>query len=75
MYDSTKELHMDRVLTEEAVASCRNHIETLHNLSYLTALDAESPTQVRLNVRLMEWHIRNIAELLLRAVMLPARHR
>jgi hypothetical protein len=74
MSDSTEELYENQVLTKEVLASCRNHIESLQNLSYLTSLEAESPSQVRLNLRMMEWHIRNLAELIIPGpqLMLPA---
>jgi hypothetical protein len=66
-HDSPKEQDMDLVRSEDVLTSCRNHIESLQNLSYLTVLEADSPTQVRLNIRMMEWHIRNLAEVLLSA--------
>ncbi len=74
MSDSTEESYENQMLTKEALASCRNHIESLQNLSHLTSLEAESPSQVRLNTRMMEWHIRNLAELILPTVslILPA---
>jgi hypothetical protein len=50
---------------EEVLRNCRNHIETLQNLSYLISLDADHPTQVRLNARMMEWHLYNLSEALL----------
>jgi hypothetical protein len=46
------------------LGSCRNQIESLQNLSYLTSLDADHPTQVRLNIRMMEWHLHNLSEAL-----------
>jgi hypothetical protein len=64
MRNTTEGPETNKLRTEEVLVSCRNHIESLQNLSYLTSLEAESRTQVRLNVRLIEWHIRNIAELL-----------
>jgi hypothetical protein len=74
MYVPTEELEANRLRTEEVQASCRNHIESLRNLSYLTALEAESPSQVRLNIRMMEWRICDLAELLLPTadLVLPA---
>jgi hypothetical protein len=60
----------DRVISEEILRSCRNHIETLQNLGSLTSSDAADPNQVRLNVKMMEWHLRNLAE----ALLLPLRH-
>jgi hypothetical protein len=67
MYDSAEVLHANRMCTKEVLANCRNNIESLQNLSYLTSLDAESPSKVRLNIRMMEWHIRNLKELMLSA--------
>jgi len=63
--DSIEEQFTDRVSSEEVLGSCRNHIESLQNLSYLTSLDADHPTQVRLNIKMMEWHLHNLSEALL----------
>jgi hypothetical protein len=65
-----EEQFTDRVISEELLSSCRNHIETLQNLSHLTAIDAADTNQVRLNVQMMEWHLHNLAEVLL----VPLRH-
>lgn len=65
-----EERSTDRVISEELLSSCRNHIETLQNLSRLTSIDAADTNQVRLNVKMMEWHLRNLAEVLL----VPLRH-
>jgi hypothetical protein len=62
--DSIKEQFTDRVTSEEVLGSCRNHIESLQNLSYLTSLDADHPTRVRLNIRMMEWHLLGLSEAL-----------
>jgi hypothetical protein len=60
----------DRVISEEILRSCRNHIETLQNLSYLTSSDAADSNQVRLNVKMMEGHLLNLTE----ALVLPPTH-
>jgi hypothetical protein len=60
-----EEQFTDRVISEELLSSCRNHIETLQNLSHLISIDAADTIQVRLNVEMMEWHLRNLAEVLL----------
>jgi hypothetical protein len=65
-----EEQSTDRVISEELLSSCRNHIETLQNLSHLTSIEAADTNQVRLNVKMMEWHLRNLAEVLL----VPLRH-
>jgi len=65
-----EEQFADRVISEEILRSCRNHIETLQNLSYLTSSDAADPNQVRLNVKMMEWHLLNLTE----ALLLPLWH-
>ncbi len=65
-----EEQFTDRVISEELLSSCRNHIETLQNLSYLTSIEAADTNQVRLNVKMMEWHLRNLTEVL----VLPLRH-
>jgi hypothetical protein len=65
-----EEQFTDRVISEELLSSCRNHIETLQNLNHLTSIDAADTNQVRLNVKMMEWHLRNLAEVLL----VPLRH-
>jgi hypothetical protein len=56
---------MDRIRTEELLGSCRNHLESLQNLRYLISLDIENPHQVRLHLRRMDWHLRNLSEVLL----------
>lgn len=61
----TVEQFKNRISSEEVLSSCRNHIESLQNLCYLTALDANSPTQVRLNIKMLEWHLYNLSETLL----------
>jgi len=65
-----EEQFADRVISAELLRSCRNHIETLQNLSYLTSSDAADPNQVRLNVKMMEWHLLNLTE----ALLTPLRH-
>jgi hypothetical protein len=65
-----EEQSTDRVISEELLSSCLNHIETLQNLSHLTSIDAADTNQVRLNVKMMEWHLRNLTEVL----VLPLRH-
>jgi len=72
MHDKIRieEQFTDRVISEELLSSCRNHIESLQNLSYLTLSEAAEPNQVRLHVNMMEWHLRNLTEVLVR----PLRH-
>jgi hypothetical protein len=65
-----EEQFAERVISEEILRSCRNHIETLQNLGYLTSSDAADPNQVRLNIKMMEWHLLNLNE----ALLLPLRH-
>jgi hypothetical protein len=62
--DSIEEQFTDRMSYTEVLRSCRNQIESLQNLSYITSLDADHPTQVRLNIRMMEWHLPNLSEAL-----------
>jgi hypothetical protein len=62
--NSIEEQFTDRVTSEEILGSCRNHIESLQNLSYLISLDADHPTKVRLNIRMMEWHLQHLSEAL-----------
>jgi hypothetical protein len=59
--DSIEEQSTDRMSYVKLLRSCRSQIESLQNLSYLTSLDAEHPTQVRLNIRMMEWHLHNLS--------------
>jgi hypothetical protein len=68
--DRIEEQSSDRVISEDLLSSCRNHIETLQNLSHLTSIDAADTNQVRLNLRMMDLHLRNLAEVLL----VPLRH-
>jgi len=60
-----KEHMTDRVSNQESLANCRNHLESIQNLRYLTSLEADHPTQVRLHLRMMEWHIQNLTEAML----------
>jgi hypothetical protein len=62
--DST-ELDTDHVSNNNVLAICRNHLESLQNLSYMTSLEADHPMQVRLHIRMMEWHLYNLSEALL----------
>ncbi len=52
-------------ISPEHLADCRNHLETLQNLRYLISVEANYPMQVRLRLRMMERHLRNLAEILL----------
>jgi hypothetical protein len=63
--DPNEEHFTDRSDTREVLGSCRNDIESLQNLSYLTSLEADSPMQVRLNIKMMEWHLHNLSEALM----------
>jgi hypothetical protein len=63
-FHDSAEFFTDRVINIESLASCRNHIESMQNLRYLTVLEADSAQQVKLNMRMMEWHLRNLAEAL-----------
>jgi hypothetical protein len=71
-HDSIPAEHIaDRVSTKEVLGICRNHIESLQNLRYITSIDADHPTQVRLNLRMMEWHLNNLSEALFSNVDVP----
>jgi hypothetical protein len=63
--DSIEEQFTNRTTSREVLGSCLNHLESLQNLSYLISLDADCPTKVRLNIRMMEWHLYNLSEILL----------
>jgi len=52
-------------LTEEVLGDCRNHLESAQNLRHLISLEAYSPKKVMLYLRMMDWHLRNLAEILL----------
>jgi hypothetical protein len=60
----SKEHSTDRMSNAELLGNCRNHIESLQNIGYLTSLEADHPNQVRLNIRMMEWHLHNLSEAL-----------
>jgi hypothetical protein len=67
-YDSAVQVPnqtMDQTMTEEALGNCRNHLESVQNLRLLVSLDVYNPKQVMLHLRLMDWHLRNLAEVLL----------
>jgi hypothetical protein len=64
MHTSTEEFEA-KMRTDVVLASCRNNVESLQNLSYLSPLGDADQSQVRLNLRIMQWHLRNLAELLL----------
>jgi hypothetical protein len=63
--DSIEEQFMNRLSSREVLGSCRNHLESLQNLSYITSIDSDYPVQVRLNMKMMEWHLHNLSEILL----------
>jgi hypothetical protein len=63
-FHDSAEFLTDRVIKNETLASCKNHIDSIQNLRYLSVLEAESPQQVRLNLRMMEWHLNNLEEAL-----------
>jgi hypothetical protein len=62
--NSTEEQFANRLSDIEVLGICRNHIESLQNLRYMISLDAYDPTQVKLNLRMMEWHLHNLSEAL-----------
>ncbi len=53
-----------QTISEEALASCRNHLESLQNLRYLVLLEADQPQQIKLHLRMMEWHLDNLGQTL-----------
>ena len=59
------EFFIDRVNPEDALASCRDHLESLQNLRYLTFLEADQPIHVREHLRTMDWHLHKLAKVLL----------
>ena len=48
-----------------ALNTCRTHLESLQNLRYLIHIELENPYQVRLYLRIMEWHLTTLAEILI----------
>ena len=52
-------------MTEQVLGDCRNHIESVQNLRHLISLEAYNPKQVMVHLRMMDWHLRNLAEILL----------
>jgi hypothetical protein len=62
--DSTQERHVGRVISEKVLENCRDHIQSLQNLSYLTSLDTSHPQQVMRNVRMMEGYLRSLSKAL-----------
>jgi hypothetical protein len=50
----------------ETLQSCRNHLESIQNLRYLILLEAHDPKQVKLHLRMMDWHLQNLSEALFR---------
>lgn len=63
--DSTTGQYADQASTKDIIGICRNHIESLQNLRYMASLDSQHPTQVRLHLRMMEWHLHHLWEALL----------
>ena len=52
-------------LSDEVLKNCRNHLEAVQNLRHLVTIDVYNPQQVMLHLRRMDWHLRNLAEILL----------
>jgi hypothetical protein len=52
-YDSLEEQFSNHAGPKEV-------LEILQNLGYMTSLDADSPVQARLNIRMMEGHLHNL---------------
>ena len=52
------------VLSAEALDRCRNNLEALQNLRYLILLESHDSKQVKLHLRTMDWHIRNLSDTL-----------
>jgi hypothetical protein len=51
--------------SQELLGGCRSHLESVQNLRHLVSLDVYNPKQVIVHLRMMDWHLRNLAELLL----------
>jgi hypothetical protein len=66
-YDSPEQStnHATHQLSDEVLKSCRSHLESMQNLRHLVTIDVYSPQQVMLHLRMMDWHLRNLAEILL----------
>jgi hypothetical protein len=62
--DSNKELQANSVGSKDVLAICRNHIESLQNLRYMASQEIDYPTQVKLHLRMIEWHLFNLSEAL-----------
>jgi hypothetical protein len=47
---------------------CRNHLESIQNLWYLAALEADQPRHVRLHLDIMGRHLHHLSEALQKAL-------
>ena len=50
---------------DDTVNVCRTHLDALQNLTYLISLEAENPREVRVHLRIMEWHLQILQDTLL----------
>lgn len=62
--DQRDSFPLDQTFSGETLTNCRNHLESLQNLRYLILLEAEYPQQIKLHLRMMEWHLNNLREVL-----------
>jgi hypothetical protein len=64
--DPTRPLLMSQILSAEALQSCRNNLEAIQNLRYLILLEAHDSKQVKLHLRMMDWHLNSLSDALSR---------
>jgi hypothetical protein len=62
--DPTSHPLMSQILSTEALQSCRNNLEAIQNLRYLILLEVHDSKQVKLHLRMMDWHIHNLSDTL-----------
>ncbi len=60
----TNHILTSQVLSAQALENCRNSLEAIQNLRYLILLEVRDSMQVKLHLRMMDWHMHNLSDAL-----------
>jgi len=63
-FTDTRELPIASTCSQEVLTVCRSHIESMQNLTYIATLEKLQSLPSRVNLGLMEWHLRRLSEVL-----------
>jgi hypothetical protein len=58
--DSATAFPTQDVITEHYVDSCRCHLESMRNITYLLTIEGEHSKQENLQLKMMAWHLENL---------------